>query len=240
MGEEMEVPNSLFAPKWRTCMGLIRVQRRCGEQIARQRILSVLISPAARKIDFHLEQIHVVGSEVGRIVGRLLVSQPGQKGIGIRFRHLDPGVGAEYDSHENEFDLPDAGFGLAPEDRSLLFHECVHAWMDARVPKNKGLIGMLSRIFLQATALTEEAAAYVSQSLFELYDSTSGTGLDTDTAQTSPIILEADRIAAGIQNRPGAVVPASSVCTLKQKIMADAVYSDLKANPTFSYDNDGV
>src|SRR5262245_58532080 len=62
-------------------MALVRVRRRFKSAL-RQRIISVLTSNAANRIDFRLDGIHVVGSEVGRLLTGLILIPFGHSPIG--------------------------------------------------------------------------------------------------------------------------------------------------------------
>src|SRR5262245_25827786 len=217
-------------------MSFVRVRHASNYQGMRQRMLNVLTSNAARKINFHLDEIHVVGFEVGRVISHLLLNPRGASPLKVRTGHVSDGAGAEYDQHENRFEFPDENFGEPAEERAAIFHECVHAWRDASRAPAHNQSDTARRLLLRGSKLKDEAAAYVAEALFYLYDALS----PKPPAADDSIHRESERIAASIMNRPGILIPAACAAALKSQIMAQPLYWDIAAFPSEPYDYDGI
>ena len=122
-----------------------------------------------------------------------------------------------------------------------LVHESIHAWLDIRMPKVRSIGTAAMKGMLTTTKATDEAVAYLGGILFYIYDNTPSGSKPTIPADwNNSIFIEAWRIAVSIMSRPGAVVSAKDVASLKKIIMDDPNYSDIKDDPTSNYGNDGV
>lgn len=217
-------------------MAIIRVRHRSIYEGLRHRILNVLSSNAARKINFRLDGIHVVGFEVGRILSHLLLNPRGQLPLRIRTGMVSDGAGAEYDQTMNRFEFPNEDFGQTADERASIFHECVHAWRDAGGRVGRSQADVARGLLWRATKATDEAAAYVAEVLFLYHDA--GPGELGSSVQG--VYREAERIALNIANRPGVLIPAENIAALKREIMAQPLYWDIAAFPDDPYNYDGI
>src|SRR5262245_13324170 len=167
------------------------------------RITTVLASPAAQKIDFQLDGIRFVGSQFSQVSSALMVRQVGKRlpligdksGIAVSFgTPRTKGAAAEYIAALNVVVFPsaqtNATFAQTAEERSLIVHECVHAWCDLRVPSvSNRIVTTAARVMMMTpglamTKLTSEALAYVAGALYYLYDTAAAGG----KSGTSPLV----------------------------------------------------
>lgn len=217
------------------------------ENALRARMRDILLSPAAQKINFHLEGFHVDGSGFAKVARLLSVKPRCGHGFFIRVRHhLPKGVGAKYMPLINTFVFPMSIYGQAPFQRRLILHECVHALRDSQARK--------------ALALYDEAAAYLADALFYVHDTTpkGASGVTQDLAKTSGPFGVAHRIAQGIveeghmesiaklvaegkmTGKDGYVVDLHDIDELLGAIREDPAYKFIKTFPGWKYLNNGV
>jgi hypothetical protein len=214
-----------------------------AEQDMLTRITLILNSKSVQKIDFQLNSVHIDGSQLNVVIGYLATKQWGMGGIEIDIGHVDPKAWAEYDATSNKFLFPTANFGVADKlEKSAIVHECIHAWLDIRMPTGHRMKDGIVRGALRTTMATDEAAAYVGEFLYYLYETTPKGGKPTLPAgwTDSPVYREGHRIAASIMNKSGAKVSDADVDVLKRAIMESKTYTFIKANPTGNYNNNGI
>jgi hypothetical protein len=200
---------------------------------------SLLMSPAAQKIDFYLDSFHVDGSGLS-FVALALASKPhGSHGVTVRLGHVPPDADAAYDPAINTFDFPNANYGATDAwQKSAIIHECVHALRDAQGRKLRTSRGTMTTL-----ALSDEAAAYVAGALFNIFDTTpAGSTPSTPTwAVNDPKLLGlAHSIAVTMSTQNGYAVDPRDAKRLRDAIMNDPTYKDLKKAPKTSYENNGV
>ena len=80
----------------------------------KQRIIGVLRSAAAQKIDFYLGYLHVSGFGYGAVADAV-----SRGAIGIRFGELELGAAAAFDGEDKVFDFPDGGVYGAKSRRAI-------------------------------------------------------------------------------------------------------------------------
>ncbi len=174
-----------------------------------QTVKKVLTSTSARKIDFRLGTIHVDAVGLGAI--NLLVSF-GQ--IAVKVRRMKPGVAALYVPSTNTLNFPRDDYGANAQERTDILHECVHALHDmfgggSTFPKRAG--------FRFTPRSEDEAAAYVADALYYLYE-TGGAQSGDDVVNTAAAI--ARRIV--ISRVP--FVLGVEATLLRHKIVSQATY----------------
>src|SRR5262245_24275874 len=186
------------------------------------RIAVILGSKAAQKIDFQLDQTRIVGSALTTVLASLNDFQAGKKGIKIDFGHVSPGGMASYDAKQNVIQLPkNPDFGVSMKHRVGLLHECIHAWLDLRMPKVLPKDPKAAAA-LQTTELSDEAVAYVAGALFYIYEyQPNESNPKLPDTWVVPIFIEAHRIALKIMNKAGAIVSKDDADVLKRKIRDD-------------------
>jgi hypothetical protein len=213
-----------------------------AEQDMIQRLTMRIGSKAVQKIDFHIDQIHFVGSGLINVLVYLNLQQAGQPGIKIKFGAMSDDVAAYYDPRRNILNFRKASYGETAFQRMTIIHECVHAWLDVRMPKIQTVADAIATAQMTTTQLSDESAAYIAGALFTIYEYTPPGQKPTYPAdwKPDPIYVEAHRIAAKIMNRPGAIVSDADANPLKQAIMDDDDYSAIKSDPTRMAGNDGV
>ena len=198
----------------------------------RARIGSLLLSSAARKIDFTLDGFRVDGDGFLYVAIALLSPTTGGRGINIRIGGVDAGFHAEYDPATNTLGFPNAGYGQTPFERMSIVHECVHVLRDARGRRLQSASGSFT-----TTALTDESAAYLAGALFHRFDA----GADVPVwAVLAPIYNTAHHVAGKLVHQMGRPVPADDAQTLRDAVANNPAYEHLKKNPKYTYDNNGV
>jgi hypothetical protein len=181
-------------------------------------VVDVLMSPSARKIDFHLGLIHV--DVVGLMsVGNLILA--GAVKIDVT-RFLPQGVGAEYDNASNTLKVPSADYGARSNEKATIVHECVHALHDVYGGGFFHPRGGSRYI----TASENEAAAYVAGDLYHLYE----TGRPLRGSDT--VFFHADKIAKRIMNQRGAFVSTEEAIALRKVIVDSPTYKIGFSTPT--------
>jgi len=212
------------------------------EQDMIQRLTILFASKAAQQINFKLDQIHFVGSGFVKVLVYLNLRQMGQPGIQIKFGAMSDDVAAYYEPRRNILNFRKASYGETAFQRMTIIHECVHAWLDVRMPKVQTVADAIEAAQMTTTQLSDEAAAYIAGGLFYIYENVPPGRKPAYPAdwKSDPIYEEAIRIAAKIMNKPGAVVSDADAKPLKQAIMDDDDYSAIKSDPTKTAGNDGV
>jgi hypothetical protein len=118
-----------------------------------------------------------------------------------------------------------------------IIHECTHALRDAagrQIRTSRGLMATL--------ALSDEAAAYLAGALFHIYDTTApaATPATPAWAQGGGVYSVAHALAVKMSTQKGFAVDPGESKALRDVIMNNPTYKDLKANPKQSYSNNGV
>ena len=181
-----------------------------------QTVKSVLSSSSARKIDFHLGLIHVDAAGLAAIHNLVAVGT-----IAIKVGALREGVAGQYSNATNTLRIKRENYGADAFERATILHECVHALHDiygggSYHPKGG------SRF---VSASENEAAAYVADQLFYLYE--------TGTVQNHDRIADvAGVIAKRIRNQRGAFVTTAEATALRIAIVSNAEYSYNLNTPT--------
>lgn len=181
----------------------------------RQTVMSVLASPSARRIDFHLGTINVDAAGLATIHALVAVGA-----IPIKVVSMASNVAAQYSNGSNTLEFPRDTYGVGAKERSDILHECIHALHDMYgggtwFPQKGGS---------KFTPRSEnEAAAYVADALFYAYET--GGGVQAH----GPIFDMAALIARRIMNKPGAFVTLAEARALRIAIVSDPTY-------TYSYD----
>lgn len=196
----------------------------------------LLMSPAAQKVNFYLDRIHVDGSGFSFVALALLPKPGGPRGFSIRVGHVSPGAEATYQPANNTFDFPSANYGTTAAQKMSIIHECVHALRDVHGAKLRTSTGPLA-----TRSLSDEAAAYVGGALFHILDTTpDGASPTSPPWVADPVFGLAHAIALKMMSQPGLAVTPQDAKAMRDVIMHDPVYSDLKSNPRQVYGNNGV
>ena len=181
-----------------------------------QTVKSVLSSPAARRIDFHLGLINVDAAGLAAIHNFVAAGI-----VAIRVGELKDGVAGQYSNQTNTLRFKRETYGASPFERATILHECVHALHDmygGGYYHPKGGSRFIS-------ASENEAAAYVADQLFYLYE--------TGTVQNHDRIADvAGVIARRIMNRRGAFVTTAEATALRIAIVSNAEYDYRLTTPT--------
>jgi hypothetical protein len=196
----------------------------------RSRVMKVLTSSTAMKIDFTLGSIHVDAAGFTSVYLAILNKTMGFPGIDVDVGKVPSGAAAAYDSGDDTFQFPHAAYGMAANEQAIIIHESVHAMRDL-----KGAMFLSERRGIVFTTRTEdEAAAYVAGALFILYDNT------MVSSDTKPIFLKAYQIANSIMNRKGAVVPDTDVMSFRNIVAGDPLYHSRNVRLWTSSSADGL
>jgi hypothetical protein len=185
---------------------------------AKQLVVQILKSPAAKKIDFWLGSIHV------NAVGLNLVVNAVNNGIiDLKIGPVNAGAAAMYGNRENAYTFPSTAVLSTPSGRTDVLHESVHAMQDVGGGK---VISERGSMF--GTESENEAAAYVAGALFEIY---SGSKVPPSTLN---VFVKAWSIAQSLQDTPGAIVPKLDADQLRIMIVMHPVYMFSSSNISFT------
>ena len=189
------------------------VRRTVQEAALKLRLIAILTSPAAQKIDFFLGYMHINGFGYQRVADALR-----EGSIGVGLGNVPSGAAAAFDSDENLFEFPDGGFGLTlASDQGTIIHEATHAMKSLLYPFKVGWT---------VADTQDEAAAYVAGSLYMFYIGKSFTG-----APGAPLVfVKADQIARSIQDQKAAIVSARDEGHLRAVVATDPLYSEFGIN----------
>jgi hypothetical protein len=197
------------------------------EKDMRDRVLQLLWSPAASKVEFNFDGVYFHGSFFNLVAMALVLKAMGQKGIGFLPGAVSPGTDAGYSPSRDAFKIADFNYGTTEFQRHALIHEGVHAYLDM--------------IKSSKTALTDEGVAHLGGLLFHIHDTTPAGGTPTAPSwAASGTFKEAYRIASGIVTSGSKVVSAADVKAMHDAIKASPTYTALKDDPTIVYGNNGV
>jgi hypothetical protein len=184
------------------------------EDVLRHRVTTILLSDATRKINFFVGPIHVEYGGFSAVFFALWSKSRGGDGIDIEIGDVPDGAAAVYDSDDDAYRFRNAAFGMTDAQRAVILHESVHAMRDIWGSTITTANGDVS-----TTYTLDEAAAYVAEALFRIYENTAG---GTDTSE--PLRVKADLVAQSIMNTPGAVVSDTDVSSLQDLVAANPVY----------------
>jgi hypothetical protein len=120
--------------------------------VLRDRMIAVLQSPSAMKINFRLANYYVNGWSFQKVIGLLKMHAVG---VVIDPNQIDDGGLAEY-KYPDYFVFRTAQFGSSPFEKAVILHECVHCWIDSLSD------GKYHR------KVDNEGAAYVAAALYYL------------------------------------------------------------------------
>ena len=178
-----------------------------AEDHFRTLIMTTLLSPSARRIDFTLGSIRIDGVGLAHVAGML-----GSGAISLRIDTERSEI-TSYNTGGNYFTVPVTLRGRSTYERTQIVHEGCHALHDIYGGGNKDP----QRGSRQTTRTENEAAAYVAGCLYYLYENGPRR---TDTG----ILQQAFIIAASIFNRKGAVVPPDAAFLLRSLISVHPLY----------------
>jgi hypothetical protein len=186
-----------------------------ADELLIPRVLKILLSLSAAKIDFKAHGMHVSGGGYGMVVHYI-----GQGWIKLKTARLasqiTSGAEAQYDHNTHILWFPRDSYGSRPEERALILHECTHALRDIMASpafRKEGLYG--SKIGGQLH-FDNEAPAYIAASLFYIYDN--GVDWPVGEGDAKEIYTAANAIARGLKDKKGAVVDETDFADLRAKI----------------------
>ena len=203
-------------------------------QTMKLKVGNVLMSDAAQKIDFTLDNFHVDGSGLS-YVALATFSQGLGRGFTFKVGGMPAGAEAMYKPQSNTFLFPTAKYGENAFQRMTILHECVHALRDAygeRLLMPGGPVKTFS--------LAEEAAAYLAGALFYIDENPNSATTLPNFVQQIQVFREAHTLALSVRGRRGTTVTSSESQALKDAIKNNPAYAAIKANPNLMYRNNGV
>jgi hypothetical protein len=208
----------------------------------RSTIGQILMSNAAQKIDFYLDNIHVNGSGFSYVALALVSKPSATSGLSITIGKMNPHAAATYDPLTNTYRFPRANYGGTPFERMTILHESVHALRDSMgrtIPTGTGRA--------VTRAVSDEAAALVAGALFFILDAGPTSASDTTpTWAQSSVFSNAMSLALQIlqDSKPLGCdvkkVNSVGLDAIKDAILNSPTYRHLKSNPKEVYDNNGV
>jgi hypothetical protein len=165
-------------------------------QIAKKRIINVIRSPAAGKIDFILGAWRINADALEDVASAIQLGD-----VEVKIDTPKGGGEAEYNFKRDILIVPTAAYGVALTQQSAIVHECVHVSLD------------MKQVAGQAES-ANEAAAYLAGMLYILH-----TGNEIPPTK-HPIAVLAGSIAKKVIGQPGAAVPSTMEADLRRTIVA--------------------
>jgi len=206
-----------------------------AEDLLIPRVLKTLLSKAVSQMDFWVHGMHI--SAGGYLTVWYYISQGSIKVKLDRLgSHIPKGAEAAYEGLIHTLWLRRDTYGSRPAERSAILHECTHALRDIMQGpafKKEGMYG--SKIKGQLH-FDDEAAAYIAEALFYIYDNDVERPIDMNADEQKygsaiAIFSTANEIAGGLKGRMRAVVKEEDFADLKQKISLDPINATI-AGPT--------
>jgi hypothetical protein len=167
-------------------------------------VTRILRSAAAQRIDFSIGYLHITGAGLRRVADDV-----DRGSIAIEIGGVPPGAGAAY-SPDGKFYFPDRSYGFQASEEMDIVHEATHA-----------LVAVYRRGRIWPPDTLDEAAAYLSEALYNVYR---GSPV-TDVSLVLPQQIQASLIANSIQAHAGALVPARDEGLLRAFVASRPVYS---------------
>jgi hypothetical protein len=164
------------------------------------RILSILRSPAARRIDFILGAWRINALAFEDVASAVELGD-----IDVVVETLKDGAEAGYNFKRDILIVPTAAYGATVTQQSGIIHECVHCFVD--IKHTAGQAGSAN-----------EAAAYLAGMLYILH-----TGNPIPPTK-HPIGVLAAGIAKKMIGQPGAAVPSIFESDLRRTIASSPLY----------------
>lgn len=182
-----------------------------------QKVMALLKSRSAQRMNFHFGLIHVDAVGLNAIHDHI-AKQEIVVGI-VRPEHRDKFPGeAGYLDAENALLFKTPDFGKNPFQDAAIVHECIHALhdfygADATLPMRGG-----SKFI---TKSENEAAAYVVSALYYQYE----TGRPLTERNDEPIAQISTLIATRIKNQRGAIVTPEEYRALRLAVALNVGYT---------------
>jgi len=115
-------------------------------------------------------------------------------------------------------------YGSTPEERATILHECTHALRDIMAGSAFRKEGMYGSKIGGQLHFDNEAAAYIAEALFYIYDN-GGAELPTSDGDEGDIFAAANAIARGLKDKKGAPVDETDFADLRSKITLNPIYA---------------
>jgi hypothetical protein len=182
------------------------------------RVLQILHSLPAAKIDFWAHGMHVSGGGYGMVWSHIA-----QGFIKLRLVRLASqianGAGAQYDNITHILWFRRDTYGSSPDERAMIMHECTHALRDIMASPAFRKEGMYGSKIVGQLHFDNEAAAYIAACLFYIYDN--GVEWPFGEGDMADVYLAANSIARGLKDNKGARVDEGDFLDLRGKISLD-------------------
>lgn len=182
-----------------------------------QRVMALLKSPAAQRMDFHFGLIHVDAIGLNAIHDHIA---KGEIQVGVVKPEDRDKIDAEaaYLDAKNALLFKRADYGADAFQNAAIVHECIHALHD--------FYGAASTLHPRGgskfiTKSENEAAAYVVSALYYQYETRRPLTDRNDT----PIAVNATLIATRIMNQRGAFVSTAEARALRLAVALNRGYS---------------
>lgn len=180
------------------------------------RVLMALTSAPAQKINFYISAWQINALAFVRVYAEIVKHMFVDGGIDIGVGELPEGAGAKYEYKDDAYTFKRDTFGTTVLQQATIIHESVHAWID------------LQGYVASASQADNEAAAYITESLFCFYATNRGS-LDLQNASrltwdVTTVRAVADRIALSIKDTPGARVSDQDRRAMGDAVIASPVY----------------
>jgi hypothetical protein len=188
------------------------------------RLLMAISSRPAQKIDFYVVSWPINAGAFARVYSEIVKHMFWSRS-GIEVRVAEPGempagAGALYKYVEDTYVFSRESYGTTVLQQATMVHESVHAWID--------LQGFAQGYFGAASDADNEAAAYITESLFCYYATGRGCLELQDASRLTwdvkTVRAVADRIALSIKDTTKAIVSEKDRRAMVDAVTASPVY----------------
>jgi hypothetical protein len=190
------------------------------------RVMKILLSLPAARIDFWAHGMHVSGGGYGMVWAYIT-----QGWIKLRTARLasqiTSGAEAQYDHDTHILWFRRDSYGSAPDERALVLHECTHALRDIMASPGFRAEGLYGSKIGGQLHFDNEAAAYIAASLFYIYDN--GVEWPVGEGDAAEVYTAANAIARGLKDKQGARVDETDFADLRGKISLEPVNAGVYA-----------
>jgi hypothetical protein len=187
--------------------------------LLQQNLYGALLSPAAKRIDFWVETIHVDASAFIEVFTNVFYGK-----IDIAIEDIDgQATNAVYNRKRDTFIFRAYDFGATPDQKAVMIHESVHAFTDIRkMWWNKYFIDEVAGNIAEALFFQYLTGKSTKQFVSELARQRGNPSLKLEPHEEI-----ASDIAGTIAARPGAVVSFNDIKRLATAIHDHPDYQDI-------------
>jgi hypothetical protein len=198
-----------------------------SEDLLVPRVMKVLLSQSVAKMDFWAHGMHI--SAGGYVMVWFYIAQRRIKVRLVRLASQIPKeAAAQYIANDHTLWFRRDSYGLRPDERAVILHECTHALRDIMASSAFRKEGMNGSNIVNQLHFDNEAAAYIAEALYYFYEN--GVKQPVGADDESDFFAAANSIIDGLIDKPSAHADELAFSDLRDKISLNPTYAAI-ANP---------